>query len=180
MPIGEVRTARLVLRRPRPEDATSVLAVLGDPRAVEHNPSDRVSDLDTAGVLVARWIQHWSAHGFGYWCVFKHDSDELAGICGLKRMTVHGQPVLNLLYRLRPEHWRQGYATEAASAVLAWAREQHLDGTILARVQLENAASQRVATKLGLHRDAALDVMGDDGMDWAFTNRSPERLRHRG
>jgi len=180
MPIGEVGTARLVLRRPRAEDATGVLAVLGDPRSVEHNPSDRVDDLDAAGTLVARWIQHWSAHGLGYWCVFEHGSDELAGICGLKKMTVHGQPVLNLLYRLRPEHWGQGYATEAAMAVLACVRGQQLDGTILARVRPENVASQRVATKLGLHRDAALDVMGDDGMDWAFTNRTPERLRDRG
>jgi [ribosomal protein S5]-alanine N-acetyltransferase len=171
MPRGELGTARLVLRRPRLEDATGVLAVLSDPRAVEHNPSDRVDDLDMAGALVARWIQHWSAHGFGYWCVFEHGSDELGGICGLKRMTVHGQPVLNLLYRLRPQLWGQGYASEAGMAVLACARDQQLDGAILARVRPENVASQHVATKLGLRRDAELDIMGDDGMDWAFTNR---------
>ncbi len=171
MPSGELLTTRLVLGRPRPEDADGVLAVLSDPRTVEHNPSDRVDSLELAGALVARWNQHWEDHGFGYWCVFEPGSSELAGICGIKRMTVHGQPVLNLLYRLRPELWGRGYATEAARAVLAWACEQQPGQTILARVRPKNVASQRVVTKLGLHRDAELDDMGDDGMDWAFTNR---------
>ncbi len=124
MSTGELLTARLVLARPRPEDADGVLAVLSDPRTVEHNPSDRVDDLEVARALVARWIQHWEDNGFGYWCVFESGSSTLAGVCGTKRMTVHGHAVLNLKYRFGPERWGQGYATEAAAAVLAWVGEQ--------------------------------------------------------
>ncbi|MHA7247961.1 GNAT family N-acetyltransferase [Arthrobacter tecti] len=58
MPTVELLTARLVLTQPRPEDADGVLEVLSDPRAVEHNPSDRVDNLELADALVARWSQH--------------------------------------------------------------------------------------------------------------------------
>ena len=171
MPTEELLTTRLVLRRPRPEDVDGVLALLGDPRTVEHNPSDGVDTRESAGSLVARWTRHWEDHGFGYWCVFELGSSELGGICGIRRMTVRGHPVVNLLYRLRRELWGQGYATEAAAAVLARSGEQQPGQTILARVRPENVASQRVAAKLGLRRDAELDDRGDDGLDWAFTNR---------
>ena len=58
-------------------------------------------------------------------------------------MTVHGQPVLNLMYRFRPLTWGQGYATEAAGAVVTWS-EQNLPGqVVVARVRPEHLASQR-------------------------------------
>jgi hypothetical protein len=36
----------------------------------------------------------------------------------------------------------------------------------------EALASQRVATKIGLRRDPAFDDQGEDGVDWAFNDRS--------
>ena len=51
-------TERLQLDVPTPEDAPAILAVVGDPQAVEHNPSDLVADLNEARDLVGRWIRH--------------------------------------------------------------------------------------------------------------------------
>ena len=65
----EMRTERLRLTRPIATDSTGVFAILGDPRTVEHNPSDRLGDRGEAAELVARWDRHWDEHGFGYWCV---------------------------------------------------------------------------------------------------------------
>src|SRR6476619_7044842 len=100
-----MRTERLLLARPLATDAAGVFAILGDPRTVEHNPSERV----------ARWLRHWDEHGFGYWCVRESGSDRIIGYAGVKRMQVHGRPVLNLVYRFVPEVWGRGFATEAAS-----------------------------------------------------------------
>ena len=105
----------------------------------------------------------------------EHDATEVVGCCGLKRMTAAGQPVLNLLYRFRPEVWGRGYATEAASAVVAWGARHRPGETILARVRPDNLASQRVALRAGLRRDPALDEPGEDGDDLAFSNRVPGR-----
>ncbi|WP_019159919.1 GNAT family N-acetyltransferase [Brevibacterium senegalense] len=164
-------TARLTLDVPRVEDAPAVLAIAGDPRTTVHNPSDRVEDLPEAQRLVEQWLRHWHDHGFGYWCVRLHGGTAIVGYCGVKRMTAAGLPVLNLLYRYRPEVWGRGYATEAARTVVAWVAALQQGSTILARVRPDNVASQRVALRAGLRRDPALDEPGEDGMDLAFTDR---------
>jgi RimJ/RimL family protein N-acetyltransferase len=152
-------------------DSVGVFAILGDPRTVEHNPSDRLEDRGVAAELVSRWVRHWEEHGFGYWCVRERGSDRIIGYAGVKRMLMHGRPVLNLVYRFVPEVWGRGLATEAAAAVVWKAGDEMPAETIVARVRAGNRSSQKVALKAGLQRDAAMDCQGEDGLDWAFTNR---------
>ncbi len=152
-------------------DSAGVFAILADPRTVEHNPSDRLEDLGGAAELVSRWIRHWEEHGFGYWCVRESGSDHIIGYAGVKWMVMHGRPVLNLVYRFAPEVWGQGFATEAAAAVVSRACDEMPAETIVARVRVDNRSSQHVALKTGLQRDATMDCQGEDGLDWAFTNR---------
>lgn len=171
MPHDPVLTTRLRLDVPVLTDAPGIFAILGDARTVEHNPSDRLADLAETRALVTRWIERWRERTFGYWCVRQADDPRIIGYCGLKQMTVHGMPVLNLVYRFTPEAWGRGYATEAASAAVGWVEERQPGATVIARVRPDNAASSRVAVKVGLQRDPDLDVMGQDGLDLAFTNR---------
>lgn len=166
-----LRTARLVLETPKPSDASSIFSIAGDLRATEHNPSDRLREFPEAESLVARWISHWRQHGFGYWCVREYGHSAVAGYCGVKRMTAVGRPVLNLIYRFRPEVWGCGYATEAARTVVEWSTVHVPGATILARVRPGNFTSQKVALKSGLLRDPAMDEQGEDGPDLAFSNR---------
>ncbi|GAW51268.1 Acetyltransferase [Nocardioides sp. PD653] len=170
--LHELRTARLRLTRPTATDAAGVFAILGDPRTVEHNPSDRLEDHGEAAELVARWVRHWEEHGFGYWCVRESGSDRIIGYAGVKWMQIHERPVLNLVYRFVPEVWGRGFATEAASAVVSRALHEMPAESVVARVRPDNLASQNVAVKVGLQRDATMDCQGEDGLDWAFT--SPE------
>lgn len=165
-----MRTERLRLTRPVATDSAGVFAILGDPRTVEHNPSDRLADLGEADELVARWIRHWDEHGFGYWCVRESGSDRIIGYSGVKRMQIHERPVLNLVYRFVPEVWGRGFATEAASAVVSRTLVDRPGETVVARVRPDNLASQNVALKVGLRRDVSLDCQGEDGLDWAFTH----------
>jgi RimJ/RimL family protein N-acetyltransferase len=95
----------------------------------------------------------------------------VVGYCGVKAMSAHGQPVLNLIYRFIPSVWGRGYATEAAIAAAAWVDQNQPDSTLLVRVRPANQASQNVALKAGLRRDPAMDDQGEDGLDLAFTNR---------
>jgi RimJ/RimL family protein N-acetyltransferase len=55
-------------------------------------------------------------------------------------------------WHLHPRHQGQGLATEAARAVLALAREAGIE-QVLAITDLDNAASQRVAARLGMTDD---------------------------
>jgi len=164
-------TARLSLRRPAQVDAPAILGVLSNSSVAQHNPSDLVTELEDVEALVRRWLGHWEQHGFGNCCVFEEKTGQLVGNCGLRWMTIRGDRVLNLLYRFHPSTWGQGYATEAADAALDWAQESLPAELVLARIRPTNLASQRVATKIGLRRDPAFDDQGEDGLDWAFSNR---------
>src|SRR6476469_7111368 len=137
-----MRTERLLLARPLATDAAGVFAILGDPRTVEHNPSERLGDQGEASELVARWLRHWDEHGFGYWCVRESGSDRIIGYAGVKRMQVHGRPVLNLVYRFVPEVWGRGLATEAAAAVVSTVLDEMPTETVLARVRPDNLSSR--------------------------------------
>jgi RimJ/RimL family protein N-acetyltransferase len=55
-------------------------------------------------------------------------------------------------WHLHPQHQGQGIATEAARAVLALAAPAGID-QVLAITDVDNAASQRVAARLGMTDD---------------------------
>ena len=59
-------------------------------------------------------------------------------------------------------------ASEAATGVVAWARESHPDVPTVARVRPANAVSHRVAARAGLRRMPGLDTTGEDGLDWLY------------
>jgi [ribosomal protein S5]-alanine N-acetyltransferase len=172
-----LQTDRLDLAEPTAEDAEAIFTIAGDPATVAHNPSDLLAGVADARELVNRWIQHWKDRRFGYWCVREVGQSPVVGYCGLKAMSAHGQPVLNLIYRFSPSVWGRGYATEAAIAAVAWAGQHQPGSTILARVRPANQASQNVAVKAGLRRDPAMDQHGEDGLDLAFTNRMDAEVR---
>lgn len=165
-------TPRLSLRRPVPADAAAVLQILSDPAVARHHPSELVTELDDVEALVRRWLGHWEQHGFGNACVFEEGTGLLVGNAGVRWTTVDGGRGLNLMYRFSPATWGRGYATEAADGLLGWVRAALPDELVVARIRPANLSSQRVATKVGLRRDPDLDAQGDDGVEWAFTNRS--------
>lgn len=170
-----LRCRRLVLRRPTPLDVESILAIHQDPLAVGHNPSDALTDRCEADALFRRWDQHWARHGFGYWVIRRHESELQLGFCGLKLMTLRGEDVLNLLYRLHPSTWGQGLASEAATAVVGWAATHQAGYRVVARVRPTNLASHRVALKAGLVRAPEFDGPGSDGVDCLYVS---EPTRH--
>ena len=62
---------------------------------------------------------------------------------------VDGLRTAELGYRLRRETWGQGFASEAAGAVRDWAWRTQQPSTLVSMVKIGNAASARVAAKLG-------------------------------
>jgi ribosomal-protein-alanine N-acetyltransferase len=160
-----VLTARLELRRPEEGDVDAILRIHSDPRACAHNPSDMITVRAEAADRCRRWRAHWERHGFGYWVLRRRGLPPVIGFCGLKLMRLHDAPVLNLFYRLDPADWGFGFATEAATAVVAAAPP---DLPVIARVRPANVASARVAEHAGLVRAPHLDTGGADGPDWIF------------
>jgi RimJ/RimL family protein N-acetyltransferase len=160
-------TARLTLTRPQPDDIDAVLAITSDPRATAYNPSDALADRREADELFTYWDAQWTRFGWGYYALRRHGEKAVLGFCGIKAMRLAGKPVANLFYRLDPAAWGAGLATEAATAVVAWAAT-HVEFPVVARVRPANVASQKVAERAGLVRAPELDTAGEDGVDWLY------------
>ena len=167
-------TTRLSLRRPTPADVGAILAIVGDPRTCEHNRSELITGPAQAEELYRLWDRQWRAHGLGYLVVRRRSTEETVGFCGVKVVQFGAAEALNLYYRLSPSAWGEGIASEAAAAVVAWAVAARPAIPLIARVSRGNLASQRVATKIGLHRAPHLDLDGPDGPELLYTTTPAE------
>lgn len=143
-----LETPRLRLRELTAADAGTMLRSHGDADTLRGWPRT-YGPLDVAGML-RRSAVHYRRHGFGVWGVIHAKTGEHIGNCGLLARRIGGWPVPELAYLVHRDHWRRGYATEAAAACRDYAFDRLGATRVIARIMYDNAASRRVAEKLGL------------------------------
>ncbi len=80
--------------------------------------------------------------------VHKHDAAIIGGMGFLGGPDASG--AIEMGYNIIPEYRKQGYATEMASALVAWACEQPEIKTVTATCRDDNLASIRVLEKVGM------------------------------
>lgn len=88
-----------------------------------------------------------------------------------------GEPPVSVMgYGIYPEFEGNGYATEAARGLVAWAFEHPSVATVRATIHSWNVRSRRVASKAGL-RETGAHVTTDDGLldIWEISRADFER-----
>ena len=156
-----IETERLNLREVTESDAAFVLELLNDPDFVRHVADRGVRTLEDARRYIAeRFTATYAREGFGFWLVEPKESGLPAGICGLvKRETLPG---VDIGYAFLPPFRSKGYAFEAASAVLAYARDVLKLKRLLAITSPDNTVSMRVLEKLGLRFERMVRLTPDE------------------
>ena len=81
-----------------------------------------------------------------YWPFFELTSKELIGCCGLRP---YKERKYEIGFHLRPKFWRQGYATEAAQAVINYAFSVLKTEGLFAGHNPNNTVSSIVLRRLG-------------------------------
>lgn len=145
-----IETERLLLRPPRLDDDVSAFVADGDvQRWIGGGAGETPQD------VIERWVWRWERNGIGQFVVdlggriigrvgyiiwdsrtWETTTYELAG--------EHAETELG--WAILSTHWGHGYATEAARAALAWARDRP---RIISLIDPRNVRSIRVADKLG-------------------------------
>jgi ribosomal-protein-alanine N-acetyltransferase len=74
----------------------------------------------------------------------------LAGYCGFFHHPEHGIDDVEIGYRLHPDYWNRGFATEAARAVRDHGFRDWKLARVISLVHPENIPSRRVAEKNGM------------------------------
>ena len=100
-----------------------------------------------------RYIGHWTWMGFGYWIVERRQDRAFVGELGFLSAKRDITPPLGdspeIGWVLKTTMHHQGYATEAATAALAWRDTALPPGETVCIIQTHNAASLRLAGRLG-------------------------------
>jgi ribosomal-protein-alanine N-acetyltransferase len=150
-------TARLRLRPWREEDLAPFAALNADPQVMEFFPKTLTRAESDA--LAGRIRDHFARHGFGLWAVEAPDIADFMGFVGLAvpSLEAHFTPCVEIGWRLAREHWGHGYATEAATAALAFGFGDRALEEIVAFTVPANIASRRVMGRLGMKRSPADD-----------------------
>jgi len=159
-------TPRLLLRALTVADAEAFFALNSHPDVMRLTGEPPLASLDQARDALAAYPD-FDTVGYGRWgCVLK-DTRVVIGFCGLKYLA--DLDAVDVGYRLLPDYWGRGLATEACRASVAFGFDVLQLGRIIGLVLPENTASIRVLEKSGLRPDGEIEYDGRRVLRYAVT-----------
>lgn len=147
-------TDRLLLRAWRPEDIEPYAAMNADEETMRY--MDGTIDAAATWRLVTHLLGMWPLRGFGMWALELRETGEFVGRAGLYEGW--DWPGVEAAWSVRRDLWGRGLATEAGAAAVAWAWDNLPVDHLVSVIEPGNAASCRVAEKLGFRLEKRVDV----------------------
>ncbi|MBI1377465.1 MAG: GNAT family N-acetyltransferase [Frankiales bacterium] len=160
----ELRTPRLALRAWREDDLGPFAAMNADERVMRWFPSTMTREQSAASM--ARFDAVHAELGFTAWAVevlgSTRGSAPFVGFVGLVPPSFeapfpHAQPLVEVGWRLAPDWWGLGIATEAAAAALRFGLLDAGLPEVVSFTVPANLASQAVMQRLGMRYDGVFD-----------------------
>ena len=154
----QLETERLRLRPYRLEDLDDLHAMFSDVEHMRWYPSP--FDRETTKAWVERQIAAYDTRGYALWIVEDRTTGAFLGTAGPTVQLVEEVEEVEIGWHTRPGRKGEGIAPEAAAAARDWAFANLEVDHLISLVRPENAASVRVAEKLGMHVDREVDYKG--------------------
>jgi RimJ/RimL family protein N-acetyltransferase len=141
-----LKTARLGFRPWSRADTELAMTLWGDPEVTRliGGPFSK----EQVEERLAQEISTMASHGVQYWPIFLLASGEHAGCCGLRPCKPE-QNIFEIGFHIRRAHWGQGYALEAARAVIDYAFGTLGVAGLFAGHNPANEPSRHLLEKLG-------------------------------
>ncbi|RAK69244.1 GNAT family N-acetyltransferase [Phenylobacterium kunshanense] len=163
-----LETERLILREVEAADAPFVLELLNSPGFLENIGDRGVRSEDEArDYIEERMLASYLEHGFGMWVAVRKSDGAAVGLAGLVKRD--GLDTPDVGYAFLPKAWGQGFAQEAAAAVLRHATDVLGIPKLAAITTLENFASMAVLRKIGFTYQGTIQLPGIDRESTYFT-----------
>jgi ribosomal-protein-alanine N-acetyltransferase len=118
---------------------------------MEHFPA--VLDRAGSDAFADRIEAHFAEYGYGLWAV--EVDGAFAGFTGLQWSEVTGTRELEIGWRYARAYWHRGYATEAATAALAYGLGR--EPRVVSFTAVANRPSSRVMERVGMRRVREFD-----------------------
>jgi RimJ/RimL family protein N-acetyltransferase len=155
-----LETDRLLLRPLHEGDLDQYAAMVGDAEVMRHIGTGQPLARIDAWRQMAMLLGHWQLRGYGLFAVEERRLGLLVGRVGL--FNPEGWPGLEVGWLTARPCWGRGYATEAAQAVLRWAFLDLKHPHLISLIRPANAASIRVAEKLGERLQGRTVLQGNE------------------
>ena len=154
-----LKTDRLLIRRLTEDDAPFILGHLNERSFIENIRDSGVRTLDDARRYLREGaLLSYTKFGFGLYLVTLADSTQAIGMCGLLQRP--DLPAPDIGFALDPPYWGQGYALEAARAVMEYGFGDLGLAEILAITSPGNERSARLLRRLGMEDRGLADRDG--------------------
>ena len=156
-----LETPRLILRELSVVDADFILQLLNEPAYIIFIGDRGVrTHEDARKHLEENIIPSYQKNGFGLYLVELKDDATPIGVCGL--IDREGLTDIDIGYALLAEYREQGYATEAAGAVMELGVQSIGLERIVAITAVDNESSINVLKKIGLRYEKNITLPGYD------------------
>jgi RimJ/RimL family protein N-acetyltransferase len=154
-----LETPRLRLRRWRPGDTDAFAALNADPQVMAQFPAP-LTPPESEFVLEQIELG-FERDGFGIWALETLGEETFLGLTGLSTVPFDARftPAVEVGWRLLPSAWGHGYATEAATAALAYGFNEAKLKEIVSFASATNKRSIAVMERLRMQRDANGDFL---------------------
>jgi RimJ/RimL family protein N-acetyltransferase len=177
--IPTLETERLLLRPFRADDFENYLAIRTDPEVQRHldcgpAPWSRMRAWNHLAFLIG----HWQLRGAGSWALEEKASGAFVGLVGFYQP--EDWPGFELAWALARSHWGKGFATEAAQVALDYAFAVLGEDVVISLISPKNAASIRVAERLGQTREGRHPMQSGDRVIYRMTRARYAELRSAG
>lgn len=142
-------TERLCLKRLQPPDVLPLINLWCDPGVARFmgGARDR-AELESG---FAQDVKDPFAEQYDLWPVIEKNSGKVVGHCGLLEKEAAGNSEIELIYVFCQAAWGKGFASEIGKALIQYAFEIMNIDRLIALIEPENSASERVAVKIGMH-----------------------------
>jgi RimJ/RimL family protein N-acetyltransferase len=159
-----IATERLVLRKPRAEDAPDLAVAYADPEVVRFIGDGSTASLAEVREGIEEWLERWDTWGLSLFSLERRDDGRVVGRAGFLRWDPEtwevGGDETELGWLLAREHWGHGYATEGALALRDWAFAERGLTRLISLIAPANLRSIRVAERLGERYERDVEVRG--------------------
>ncbi len=148
-PAPWLETLRLALRDVVPADLDDLFRLDGDPRVMKYVGNGRPLSRDTVVQRLKRFLRYPTLYpDLGVWRAVRRDTGRYIGWFALNYAGKSTD--IEIGYRLLPEAWGRGFATEGAQALADYGFDDLGLNRIIGLTHRDNVASQRVLIKAGL------------------------------
>ena len=148
--VTELETKRLLLRQWQAKDYAPFSDLNKNPAVMEYYPNE-LTELES-NTLAKKIESLLLKRGWGFWAVELKSNNKFIGFVGLHEpeADLPFNPCVEIGWRLAENYWGNGYATEAAKAVVNFSFETLMLDEVVSFTSIHNVRSRSVMTKINM------------------------------